>query len=204
MGNFLSLCVPTGADVDATGRMIQLKGQRDELEEYRILLRNRIRDLDATIVNHYQSGEKDQAFWLLRKKGLLQTQLSRVDGYLYRVLGVISDNEMAQVNMEVYKYLKIGADLLTSLSESIHLDDIELMRAAEERYLEKIGEAHHIMNRNNTPVEEDELLEVLERLSETVAEQQCVTRLSNTSSEDTEKDNISSMESPRTKMPAPI
>lgn len=62
------------------------------------MLRNRIRDLDATIVNHYQSGEKDQAFWLLRKKGLLQTQLSRVDGYLYRVLGVISDNEMAQVS----------------------------------------------------------------------------------------------------------
>lgn len=99
MGGFFSKCSPKHSSMEITSQIIQMKGKRDELEECRARIVNRIKDLEETILKHVKANERQLALLCLRKKALLSKHLSTVDNYLYQVLRVISDAEMAQASV---------------------------------------------------------------------------------------------------------
>ncbi|GIX62011.1 charged multivesicular body protein 6 [Babesia caballi] len=164
MGGVASLCGSKSLNVDITSQMVQLKGQRDELEEYRSSLLQRVQELAAETLTRERSGEREKALMCLRKKALLQDQLSKIDNYLYQVLAVISDTEMAQVNLEVYKHLKIGAELLEKLSRVVKFADLEALLATEKRCQENMDEIGSLLGQNLRYLDDAALLQELELL----------------------------------------
>ncbi|GBE62748.1 charged multivesicular body 6 [Babesia ovata] len=164
MGGVASWCGTRRVDTNVTSQIVQLKGQRDVLEEHRASLAHRLAELEETTRNHVRSGEKDKALMCLRKKALLNEQLSKVDTYLYQVLTVISDTEMAQVNFDVYKHLKLGTELVAKISQDMKIEDIEAMMELKQRCNDDMMEASQILAQGFADVDESELLQELDTL----------------------------------------
>ncbi|CDR96277.1 SNF7-RELATED, putative [Babesia bigemina] len=164
MGGVISRCRRERASTNVTSQIVQLKGQRDVLEEHRASLAHRLAELEETTRNHVRTGERDKALMCLRKKALINDQLSKVDTYLYQVLQVISDTEMAQVNFDVYKHLKIGTELVAKISQDMKLNDIEELMELKQRCNDDMVEAGQILAQGLADVDESELLRELDTL----------------------------------------
>ncbi|EDO07613.1 Snf7 family protein [Babesia bovis T2Bo] len=164
MGGIISWCTLNPLKGNILGMIVQLKSQRDELEEYRICLINRIEETESCIKDYVTHGNRNQALLCLRKKALLVDQLSRIDSYLYQVLQVISDTELAQVNVDVYKHLKLGSELLSKLSKCMQMDDIESMLAVWQTCRENMEDTTCALNEHSSVVDNEALLEELEQL----------------------------------------
>lgn len=97
MGSMFSKWQSKRKTLNVTAHIVQLKGKRDELEEHRNSLLRRMKQLETEIKNHVKQNERSQAMLCLRKRRLLAEHLSRIEQYLFQLLKVISDTEMAQV-----------------------------------------------------------------------------------------------------------
>ncbi|ORM42104.1 Charged multivesicular body protein 6 [Babesia sp. Xinjiang] len=164
MGGLVSRCGCNSKKGNIIGQIVQLKGQRDELEEYRESLIDRLNELDEAAREYARHNEREKALLCLRKKALSHDQLSKIDNYLHQVLKVISDTEMAQVNLEVYKHLKIGAELLASMSKCMKLDDVEAMQAVRKDCRDNMEETTSVLNQSFNTEDDSALLKELDLL----------------------------------------
>ncbi|GFE52719.1 CMP dCMP zinc-binding [Babesia ovis] len=167
-GDFPPLHCREGIQADEAIQLLQAfyssGNPNDELEEYRSILITRLEEVEISTKEDARCGNREQALLCLRKKALLRDQLSQIDTYLFQVLRIISDTEMAQVNLEVYKHLKIGAELLSNISKCMNLDDVESMQAVWQSCRDQMNDVTLALDQGNMIVDDNAIMQELELL----------------------------------------
>lgn len=70
------------------------------------------------------------------------------------------------MNLDVFKQLKVGAELLKTLSQRINIDEIEAIKAAEQEYRAEMDTLSQVMVQGTCSTDENELLRELDQLTQ--------------------------------------
>ncbi|XP_055687975.1 charged multivesicular body protein 6-A [Lutzomyia longipalpis] len=144
--------------------VLQLKQQRDKLKQYqkRIELSlEKDRELAKKCLN---SGRKERAKLLLRKKKYQEKLLENTDAQLENLEKLASDIEFAQVEIQVIEGLKTGNAALKNLQQILNIDEIEKIMDETREGVEKQQELDEILSGRLTEEDEDAILEELDNL----------------------------------------
>uniref|UniRef100_A0A1L8DFL0 Putative autotransporter adhesin n=1 Tax=Nyssomyia neivai TaxID=330878 RepID=A0A1L8DFL0_9DIPT len=144
--------------------VLQLKQQRDKLKQYqkRIELSlEKDRELAKKCLN---TGRKERAKLLLRKKKYQEKLLANTDAQLENLEKLSSDIEFAQVEIQVIEGLKTGNAALKSLQQILNIDEIERIMDETREGVEKQQELDEILSGRLTEEDESAILEELDNL----------------------------------------
>ncbi|XP_059613946.1 charged multivesicular body protein 6-A [Phlebotomus argentipes] len=144
--------------------VLQLKQQRDKLKQYqkRIELSlEKDRELAKKCLN---TGRKERAKLLLRKKRYQEKLLANTDTQLENLEKLASDIEFAQVEIQVIEGLKTGNQALKSLHQILNIDEIEKIMDETREGVEKQQELDEILSGRLTEDDENAILEELDNL----------------------------------------
>ncbi|XP_057320555.1 charged multivesicular body protein 6 [Microplitis mediator] len=125
MGLFFSKKKPVSRVTEQDKAVLQLKQARDKIKHYQKRIEQNIekdRELAKKLI---QSGRKERALSLLRKKKFQEQVLSNTDSQLENLERMVHDLEFAQVEAKVLDGLKIGNTALKKLHEILSIDEIE-------------------------------------------------------------------------------
>ncbi|CAG9816999.1 unnamed protein product [Phaedon cochleariae] len=134
--------------------VLQLKQQRDKIKMYqkRIELSlTKDRELAKKLLN---SGQKDRAKLLLRKKRYQEQLLVKTDCQLDNLEKLTHDIEFAIVELQVVEGLKVGNDALKKVNDALDIADIESILEETREGVEKQNEINDLLTGQLT--EEDE------------------------------------------------
>ncbi|XP_008553024.1 charged multivesicular body protein 6 [Microplitis demolitor] len=125
MGLFFSKKKPVSRVTEQDKAVLQLKQARDKIKHYQKRIEQNIekdRELAKKLI---QSGRKERALSLLRKKKFQEQVLSNTDSQLENLERMVHDLEFAQVEAKVLDGLKIGNTALKKLHEILSIGEIE-------------------------------------------------------------------------------
>uniref|UniRef100_A0A6B2EAE6 Putative charged multivesicular body protein 6-a n=1 Tax=Phlebotomus kandelakii TaxID=1109342 RepID=A0A6B2EAE6_9DIPT len=144
--------------------VLQLKQQRDKLKQYqkRIELSlEKDRELAKKCLN---TGRKERAKLLLRKKRYQEKLLENTDNQLENLEKLTSDIEFSQVEIQVIEGLKTGNQALKSLQQILNIDEIEKIMDETREGVEKQQELDEILSGRLTEEDESSILQELDDL----------------------------------------
>lgn len=160
-------CLPSRKreEIKFRSQMIELKGQRDELESYKSTLNARIACLTTLSVQYAKENDRKHALFTLRKRALIQRQVAIMDEFLIKILTVISDAETAMVQLNVLKHIEIGAKLIKAISSEIKNKDYDSLMEIESECMDNIANAMGMYTSKYCKVGDDDLLKELDTLT---------------------------------------
>lgn len=100
----------------------------------------KLTDQAKTLISHKQ---RDRALLLLKLKRFKEQEVTKIDGELLSVMGMIDNVEWAAINVQAMKALKSGNDALNKLHEAMSADDVAAL-------LEETNEAIEVENQINS------------------------------------------------------
>ncbi|KAL5289282.1 CHMP6 family protein [Megaselia abdita] len=144
--------------------VLQLKSQRDKLKQYqkRIEL-SLVKDREIAR-KCLQSGRKERAKLLLRKKKYQEKLLENTDTQLENLEKLASDLEFAQIEQQVLDGLKVGNTALKKVHDLLSIDEIESIMEETAEGVEKQREIDSILTGVLTDQDEEDVLAELDAL----------------------------------------
>ncbi|KAK9512780.1 hypothetical protein O3M35_001121 [Rhynocoris fuscipes] len=144
--------------------VLQVKQQRDKLKQYQIKIEQKLENERQLAKKLLNSGQKERAKLLLKKKRYQENLLSKTDGQLDNLEKMIHDLEFAQVEIKVVEGLKVGSEALKSLNELLNIDEIERIMDETKEGIEKQQEINYLLHGKLTEEEEEDVEKEYEEL----------------------------------------
>ncbi|CAB0004695.1 unnamed protein product [Nesidiocoris tenuis] len=128
--------------------VLQVKQQRDKVKQYQQRVETKLENDRQLAKKLLQSGQRDRAKLLLKKKRYQESLLERSDGQLENLEKIISDLEFAQVELKVVEGLKVGNETLKKLNDLLNIDEIERIMDETKEGQEKQEEISQLLSGN--------------------------------------------------------
>lgn len=144
--------------------VLQLKQQRDKLKQYQKRIEQTLEKDRELARKCLQTGRKERAKLLLRKKKYQENLLRNTDVQLENLEKLASDIEFAQVEQQVLDGLKVGNNALRKVQEVLTIDEIERVLDETQEAVEKQRELDNILSGALSQEDEDDVLAELDAL----------------------------------------
>ncbi|XP_014245946.1 charged multivesicular body protein 6-A [Cimex lectularius] len=146
MGNFFGRSKKVSRVTEHDKAVLQVKQQRDKLKQYQKRIENKLESERLIAKKLLNSGQRERAKLMLKKKRYQENLLAKTDGQLENLENLIHDLEFSQVELRVLDGLKVGNEALKSLNALLNIDEIErIMDETNEGY-EKQQEINEILS----------------------------------------------------------
>lgn len=142
--------------------ILQLKQQRDKIKIYQRRTESELARNTELALKLYQSGLKDRAIIVLKRKKMMEDILTRTDKQLETLEQLVSDIEYTQIEVSVVEGLKVGTEALKQLNSLMNVDDIQQMMEDNAEAAEKQREISAILQQSSERYDEQDLLKELE------------------------------------------
>ncbi|CAF1121464.1 unnamed protein product [Adineta steineri] len=144
--------------------ILQLKQQRDRLNQNRRRVESQL-DREREVAKQLlKNGQKDRALLLLRKKKMLETQLTKSENILENVERMTHDLEFAQVQVDVVNSLRQGTDALKKMNDILKLEDIEQLMEDSREAIEYQNEVSNLLSGGLSRADEQDVEAELDEL----------------------------------------
>ncbi|CAD7961391.1 unnamed protein product, partial [Amoebophrya sp. A120] len=165
---------PVSRTTDQDRTLLQLKLQRDDLNKQKKRFANLIEE-EAIIVNTCLREKKKQlALFHLKKKTIHGKMLTNCDNALLKLLELIDNVELLQMQQSVVQAMQVGNDMLKKMRKEVSVEKVEdLLEDAEElrewnaeinAVMAQYGVSEEDIDAELAMIEEQETLRVLEPL----------------------------------------
>ncbi|XP_053966830.1 charged multivesicular body protein 6-A [Anastrepha ludens] len=144
--------------------VLRLKQQRDKLKQYQKRIELQLEKDRELAKKCLQTGRRERAKLLLRKKKFQETQLTNADKQLENLEKMTADLEFAQVELQVIEGLKQGNTALKKVHDLMDVNEIEKIMDETREGVEKQQEIDAILLGALSPEDEDNVLAELEAL----------------------------------------
>lgn len=144
--------------------ILQLKQQRDKIKIYQKKTESEMAKNSQLALHLFETGLKDRAIIVLRRKKMMEDILSRTDKQLETLEQMVSDIEYTQIEVSVVEGLKVGTEALKQLNNLMNIEDIQQMMDDNAEAAEKQREISDILQQSSERYDEDDLLRELKSL----------------------------------------
>lgn len=149
--------------------VLQLKQQRDKLKQYQKRIELSLEKDRLLAKKCLQSGRKDRARALLRKKKYQEKLLETTDNQLENLEKLTSDLEFSQIEQKVLDGLKVGNEALRKVHEVLNIDEVERILDETKEGVEKQREIDAMINQYaDSALTEDDEADVLAELDQLI------------------------------------
>ncbi|XP_067631085.1 charged multivesicular body protein 6-A [Eurosta solidaginis] len=145
--------------------VLRLKQQRDKLKQYQKRIEFQLEKDRELVKKCLQTGRRDRAKLLLRKKKFQETQLSNADKQLENLEKMTADLEFAQVELQVIEGLKQGNLALKKVHDLMDINEIEKIMDETREGVEKQQEIDAILTGALSTQDEEDVLAELDALA---------------------------------------
>eukprot|EP01041_Mallomonas_annulata_P002119 gene2119-4140_t len=160
---------------DTNAAIQLLKANIDILEKRKEHISTKINGFLSEAKHLMQKKDKKGAMFALKKKKMLESELSKIEGATLTLSSQQQTLESASVNVQVFNALKIGAGALQAIHQDLNADKVEdIMEDIEEQnsLQQQISDA--IASPAADMFNDDDLLKELEELEEVDTAEQMV------------------------------
>ncbi|XP_074106090.1 vacuolar protein sorting 20 [Cotesia typhae] len=165
MGLFFSKKKPVSRVTDQDKAVLQLKQARDKIKTYQRRIEQNLEKDRELAKKLLQSGRKERALSLLRKKKFQEQVLTKTDKQLENLERMVHDIEFAQIETKVIDGLKIGNSALKMLHNVLSIDEIEKVMDETREGLEKQKELDDLLMGQLTDEDESQVEAELDALA---------------------------------------
>ncbi|KAH0561733.1 charged multivesicular body protein 6 [Cotesia glomerata] len=165
MGLFFSKKKPVSRVTEQDKAVLQLKQARDKIKTYQRRIEQNLEKDRELAKKLLQSGRKERALSLLRKKKFQEQVLSKTDNQLENLERMVHDLEFAQIETKVIDGLKIGNSALKTLHDVLSIDEIEKVMDETREGLEKQKELDDLLTGQLTDEDESQVEAELDALA---------------------------------------
>ncbi|CAG5089387.1 Similar to CHMP6: Charged multivesicular body protein 6 (Gallus gallus) [Cotesia congregata] len=165
MGLFFSKKKPVSRVTEQDKAVLQLKQARDKIKTYQRRIEQNLEKDRELAKKLLQSGRKERALSLLRKKKFQEQVLSKTDNQLENLERMVHDLEFAQIETKVIDGLKIGNSALKMLHDVLSIDEIEKVMDETREGLEKQKELDDLLMGQLTDEDESQVEAELDALA---------------------------------------
>ncbi|XP_039956199.1 charged multivesicular body protein 6-A [Bactrocera tryoni] len=145
--------------------VLRLKQQRDKLKQYQKRIELQLEKDRELARKCLQTGRRDRAKLLLRKKKFQETQLNNADKQLENLEKLTADLEFAQVELQVIEGLKQGNAALKKVHDLMDINEIEKIMDETREGVEKQQEIDAILSGALSQEDEENVLAELDALA---------------------------------------
>uniref|UniRef100_A0A0K8VF17 Charged multivesicular body protein 6 n=2 Tax=Bactrocera latifrons TaxID=174628 RepID=A0A0K8VF17_BACLA len=145
--------------------VLRLKQQRDKLKQYQKRIELQLEKDRELARKCLQTGRRDRAKLLLRKKKFQETQLINADKQLENLEKMTADLEFAQVELQVIEGLKQGNAALKKVHDLMDINEIEKIMDETREGVEKQQEIDAILSGALSEEDEENVLAELDALA---------------------------------------
>lgn len=142
--------------------VLQLKQQRDKIKIYQKKTESDLATNKDIALRLFQSGKKDRALVLMRRKKYMEDVITRTDKQLETLEHLVADLEYTQIEVSVVEGLRVGTEALKQLNSLMNVDDIQQMMEDNEEAAAKQREISEILQRSSERFDEQDLLQELD------------------------------------------
>uniref|UniRef100_A0A0C9RA47 CHMP6_0 protein n=2 Tax=Endopterygota TaxID=33392 RepID=A0A0C9RA47_9HYME len=165
MGSLFSKSKKQSRVTEHDKAVLRLKQQRDKLKQYQKRIELQLEKDRELARKCLQTGRRDRAKLLLRKKKFQETQLSNADKQLENLEKMTADLEFAQVELQVIEGLKQGNVALKKVHDLMDINEIEKIMDETREGVEKQQEIDAILSGALSEEDEENVLAELDALA---------------------------------------
>ncbi|CAD7015189.1 charged multivesicular body protein 6-A [Ceratitis capitata] len=165
MGSLFSKSKKQSRVTDHDKAVLRLKQQRDKLKQYQKRIELQLEKDRELAKKCLQTGRRERAKLLLRKKKFQETQLLNADKQLENLEKMTADLEFAQVELQVIEGLKQGNDALKKVHDLMDINEIEKIMDETREGVEKQQEIDAILSGALSVEDEENVLAELDALA---------------------------------------
>ncbi|XP_011196247.1 charged multivesicular body protein 6-A [Zeugodacus cucurbitae] len=165
MGSLFSKSKKQSRVTEHDKAVLRLKQQRDKLKQYQKRIELQLEKDRELARKCLQTGRRDRAKLLLRKKKFQETQLSNADKQLENLEKMTADLEFAQVELQVIEGLKQGNAALKKVHDLMDINEIEKIMDETREGVEKQQEIDAILSGALSEEDEENVLAELDALA---------------------------------------
>ncbi|XP_014102489.1 charged multivesicular body protein 6-A [Bactrocera oleae] len=165
MGSLFSKSKKQSRVTEHDKAVLRLKQQRDKLKQYQKRIELQLEKDRELARKCLQTGRRDRAKLLLRKKKFQETQLINADKQLENLEKMTADLEFAQVELQVIEGLKQGNVALKKVHDLMDINEIEKIMDETRDGVEKQQEIDAILLGALSEEDEENVLAELDALA---------------------------------------
>lgn len=165
MGSLFSKSKKQSRVTEHDKAVLRLKQQRDKLKQYQKRIELQLEKDRELARKCLQTGRRDRAKLLLRKKKFQETQLINADKQLENLEKMTADLEFAQVELQVIEGLKQGNVALKKVHDLMDINEIEKIMDETREGVEKQQEIDAILLGALSEEDEENVLAELDALA---------------------------------------